>query len=140
MSKPHHRDFVLEPEDIQRLANLCGPFDEHLRQMELRLGVEIANRGHVFRVTGEAKATAAAEKLLHSLYEEAAGETLDAQAIHTHLGSAHLDRVVEGGSAQDVAIKVKRGTVRGRGANQAKYLQAITAHDINFGIGPAGTG
>ena len=140
MSKPPYRDFVLEPEDGERLANLCGPFDEHLRQMELRLGVEIANRGHVFRVTGDTKATAAAEKLLHALYEEAASDTLDAHAVHNHLGSAHLERVVDGGSTQDVAIKVKRGTVRGRGANQAKYLQAITAHDINFGIGPAGTG
>ena len=140
MTKPPHRDFVLEPEDNERLANLCGPFDEHLRQVELRLGVEVANRGHVFRITGEAKAAAAAEKLLHALYEEAATETLDAHAIHNHLGSAHVERVVDGFEPQDVAIKVKRGTVRGRGANQAKYLHAITTHDINFGIGPAGTG
>ena len=140
MTKPHHRDFVLDPEDNERLANLCGPFDEHLRQMELRLGVEIANRGHVFRVTGEARAATAAEKLLHSLYREAATETLDAHAIHDHLGSAHVERVADGLDPKEVAIKVKRGTVRGRGANQAKYLQAITSHDISFGIGPAGTG
>ncbi len=140
MTKPHQRDFVLEPEDSGQLANLCGPFDEHLRQLELRLGVEIANRGHVFRVTGEAKAAAAAEKLLRALYQEADGEVLDAHAIHDRLGSAHLQRVVEGVDPQEVAIKVKRGTVRGRGANQAKYLQAITSHDISFGIGPAGTG
>ena len=142
MSKPHHVDFVLEPEDAERLANLCGPFDEHLRQMELRLGVEIANRGHVFRVAGEGKAVAATEKLLRKLYEDAAGETLDAHRIHTHLGSAHLERVGggDGFEPQEVAIRVKRGTVRGRGANQARYLHAITTHDINFGIGPAGTG
>ncbi len=140
MSKPLHRDFVLEPEDNQRLANLCGPLDEHLRQMELRLGVEIANRGHVFRVTGEARAAVAAEKLLQALYQEADSVVLDAHAIHDHLGSAHIDRVVDGFAPGEVAIKVKRGTVRGRGANQAKYLQAITAHDISFGIGPAGTG
>jgi len=140
VSKPHQRDFALEPEDNERLANLCGPFDEHLRLMERRLDVEIANRGYVFRVTGEAKAAAAAEKLLRALYVEAASETLDPHAIHSHLGAAHLERVVEGSEPQDVAIKVKRGTVRGRGANQAKYLQAITAHDINFGVGPAGTG
>ncbi|PZO09608.1 MAG: phosphate starvation-inducible protein PhoH [Lysobacteraceae bacterium] len=140
MSKPLHRDFVLEPEDNQRLANLCGPLDEHLRQMELRLGVEIANRGHVFRVTGEARAAVAAEKLLQALYQEADSVVLDAHAIHDHLGSAHIDHVVDGFAPGEVAIKVKRGTVRGRGANQAKYLQAITAHDISFGIGPAGTG
>src|SRR5690606_7411080 len=41
---------------------------------------------------------------------------------------------------QEVAVKVKRGTVRGRGANQARYLHSIATHDINFGVGPAGTG
>ena len=45
-----HRDFTLDPIDNERLANLSGPFDEHLRQIELKLGVQIANRGHVFRV------------------------------------------------------------------------------------------
>ncbi len=136
-----HRDFVLEPQDVERLANLAGPFDEHLRQIELRLGVQIANRGHVFRVTGEAKAADAAERLLHRLYEEAAGEVLDPRKIHLHLGESHVAQVAEAGFApQEVAIKVKRGTVRGRGANQQVYLHAIATHDINFGIGPAGTG
>jgi phosphate starvation-inducible PhoH-like protein len=41
---------------------------------------------------------------------------------------------------QEVVIKTKRGMVRGRGANQARYLHAIATHDINFGVGPAGTG
>ena len=41
---------------------------------------------------------------------------------------------------QEVSIKVKRGTIKGRGPNQARYLHAIATHDINFGIGPAGTG
>ena len=136
-----HRDFVLEPQDVERLANLAGPFDEHLRQIELRLGVQVANRGHVFRVSGEAKAAEAAERLLHRLYGEAAGEMLDPRKIHLHLGEAHLADVAEAGFApQEVAIKVKRGTVRGRGPNQQKYLHAIATHDINFGIGPAGTG
>src|SRR5688500_40957 len=91
-----HRDFVLEPEDAERLANLAGPFDEHLRQLELRLGVEIANRGHVFRVTGDAKAADAAEKVLRALYAEAEREVLDPHKIHSRLGPANLDRLGEG--------------------------------------------
>ena len=134
-------EFVLEPESPERLANLAGPFDAHLRQIELKLGVEIANRGNIFRVTGPEKAVAAAEKLLHALYAETESETFDSEAIHLRLTAANLDHVVAGGYApQDVAIKVKRGTVRGRGPNQAAYLHAIATHDINFGIGPAGTG
>ena len=135
-----HRDFVLEPQDNERLANLAGPFDEHLRQLELRLGVEIANRGHVFRVSGEEKAAATAEKLLRSLYAETATEVLDPHKLHLRLGESSLGHLDEGFAPQEVAIKVKRGTVRGRGANQQKYLHAIATHDINFGIGPAGTG
>jgi phosphate starvation-inducible PhoH-like protein len=141
MTPAPHRDFVLQPEDAERLANLAGPFDEHLRQLELRLGVEIANRGHVFRVTGDPKAADTAERVLRALYDEAAQETLDSHKIHARLGAANLDLIAAGDiEPQEVAIRVKRGTVRGRGANQAKYLHAIATHDICFGIGPAGTG
>lgn len=135
------REFTLEPENPERLANLAGPFDAHLRQIELKLGVEIANRGNIFRLTGPEKAVGATEKLLRALYAEAESETFDSEAIHLRLTAANLDHVAAGGYApQDVAIKVKRGTVRGRGPNQAAYLHAIATHDINFGIGPAGTG
>ena len=141
MTAPSQHEFTLQPENVERLANLAGPFDAHLRQIELRLGVEIANRGAIFRVTGPEKSAAAAEKLLHALYEETASETFDSEAIHLRLNAANVDRIADADyQPQDVAIKVKRGTVRGRGANQAKYLHAIATHDINFGIGPAGTG
>ena len=139
------RDFILEPDDTERLANLAGPFDAHLRQIELRMGVEIANRGNVFRVSGDdASAVARAERVLRQLYDEAAGETLDEHAIHLRLGAHAGDAPVRPANAdhlpQEVAIRVKRGTLRGRGDNQRKYLHAIATHDINFGVGPAGTG
>ena len=136
------RDFVLEPQDGERLANLNGPFDEHLRQIESRLGVQIANRGNVFRVSGEDAAAKAAERLLQALYADAATEVLDPHRIHLRLSEANVDRLSAAGDVepQEVSIKVKRGTVRGRGANQARYLHAIATHDINFGVGPAGTG
>ena len=137
-----HRDFSLEPDDGERLANLAGPLDAHLRQIELRLGVEIANRGGVFRVTGPEKAAQAAERLLRQLWVDSEAEVLTPEAVHLRLGADDATTVERdlGHAPQHVAIKVKRGTVRGRGANQAAYLQAIASHDINFGIGPAGTG
>jgi phosphate starvation-inducible PhoH-like protein len=142
MSALPQRDFALEPEDNERLANLNGPFDEHLRQIELRLGVEIANRGHVFRITGAQDAAHAAERVLRALYAETESETLSAHKVHLRLQEANVEQIVQRAAegAQDVAIKVKRGVVRGRGPNQARYLHAIVTHDINFGIGPAGTG
>ncbi len=45
-------EFALDPPDAERLANLTGPFDAHLRLLELRMGVVIANRGNIFRITG----------------------------------------------------------------------------------------
>ncbi|MCE2943509.1 MAG: PhoH family protein [Lysobacteraceae bacterium] len=137
-----HRDFTLDPDDGERLANLAGPLDAHLRQIELRLGVQVANRGGVFRVTGPEKATTVAERLLRQLWADTETEVLTPEAIHLRLGADDESAVERelGFAPQDVAIKVKRGTIRGRGANQAAYLHAIATHDVNFGIGPAGTG
>ncbi|MBS0224911.1 MAG: PhoH family protein [Proteobacteria bacterium] len=143
MSTPQ-RDFTLDPDDTTRLANLTGPFDAHLRQIELRMGVEIANRGNVFRVTGEeASAVDDTERLLRSLYDETSGETLDDHAINVRLAAfAPTDGNTrhDGYIPQEVSVRVKRGNIKGRGANQKKYLHEIATHDINFGIGPAGTG
>ncbi|MFD0322452.1 MULTISPECIES: PhoH family protein [Lysobacter] len=134
-------EFTLDPADSERLANLSGPFDGHLRMIELRLGVEIANRGNIFRIDGPIIAVGQAEKLLRRLWKDAGEETLNENAIHLALTETGAEQaVLEEIEPQEVAIRVKRGTIRGRGANQAKYLHAIATHDINFGIGPAGTG
>jgi phosphate starvation-inducible PhoH-like protein len=142
MTKTLHHDFTLEPDDGERLANLAGPFDEHLRQIELRLGIEIANRGNVFRLGGSEQAIALGERALRELYAATEHETLTGPQVNLHLSESGIlaaeARAAEG--AHEVAVKTKRGTVRGRGANQTRYLHAIAAHDINFGVGPAGTG
>jgi phosphate starvation-inducible protein PhoH and related proteins len=134
-------EFALDPDDAERLANLTGPFDAHLRLLELRNGVEIANRGNIFRISGDDASVTRTEKLLRQLWDDAGAELLTAPAIHLRLAESDARHPpADDISPQDVVIKVKRGTVRGRGANQAKYLHAIATHDINFGVGPAGTG
>jgi len=137
-----HRELVLEPADHARLANLNGPLDEHLRQLELRLGVEIGNRGNQYRVSGIEPAVDVAAKLLRALYASTATETLSPPQINLALQESGVEALAQGDghAATGVSIKVKRGNVRGRGANQQRYLHAIARHDINFGIGPAGTG
>ena len=134
-------EFTLDPPDAERLANLNGPFDAHLRMIELRTGVEVASRGNVYRLTGSKPMVGKTEQLIRALWDEADEETLAEPAIHLALTGIEADqRVDDDIEPQEVAIRVKRGTIRGRGANQAKYLHAIATHDINFGIGPAGTG
>jgi phosphate starvation-inducible PhoH-like protein len=141
-SHTQQNNFALDPEDNARLANLCGPFDEHLRQIELRLGVEINHRGSVFEVIGEGPAIKATEKVLRALYVVTEEESLNGAKVHLHLAESGIDAITEASTegTQEVAIRVKRGVIKGRGANQARYLHAIATHDINFGIGPAGTG
>ena len=142
MSELNQRDFILDPEDNARLANLCGPFDEHLRQIELRLGVEINHRGSIFQVLGADAPAKATEKVLRALYASTEDEALTGAKINLHLAESGVDAIAEAdaGEAQEVVIKVKRGVIKGRGPNQARYLHAIASHDINFGVGPAGTG
>ena len=138
----NQRDFTLAPEDNLRLANLCGPFDEHLRQIELRLGVEIDHRGNLFQVIGDAMNARAAEKVMRALYEATEKEALTGAQINLHLAESGIDALAAESAegTQEVVIKVKRGVIKGRGPNQARYLHAITTHDISFGVGPAGTG
>ena len=141
MSHPHAADLVLEPADNRRLASLCGQFDEHLRQVEGRLGVEVNRHGHSLRVIGEARAVRVAEQVLHALYAaSAAAEPLTPARVHLFLQEASVEAALAGEVPEETLVGTRRGPVRARGPNQARYLQSIRLHDINFGVGPAGTG
>jgi phosphate starvation-inducible PhoH-like protein len=135
-------DIVLEPADNQRLANLCGQFDEHLRQIERRMGVEVNNRGNTFRVIGEQTSVQAVGELLRDLYEATRTEILNPQQVNLYLQESGVEALLdEVGKAHDeVIIKTRRGAVRGRGPHQIGYMKQIRDQDITFGIGPAGTG
>ncbi|MCB1745952.1 MAG: PhoH family protein, partial [Gammaproteobacteria bacterium] len=131
-------DLLLEPADNERLANLCGQFDEHLRLLERRTGVAIGNRGNAFKLSGDDDAVVVTEQVLRRLYELTASRAIAANDVHLELAnSGESDELVVGG---DDAIRTRRTLIRARGANQRRYLQAIRDHDISFGIGPAGTG
>jgi phosphate starvation-inducible PhoH-like protein len=127
----------LEPADNERLANLCGQLDEHLRMIEKRLGLSIAARGNLFSIQGEVDAVHAARRLLRRLYRQSEQEILTPAAVNLQLQQAGLD---EDDMAVEVAIQTRRGMIRGRGPNQKRYLERIAANDVNFGVGPAGTG
>jgi phosphate starvation-inducible protein PhoH and related proteins len=143
---PHTLDLELLPEDNTRLANLCGLMDGHLRQIERRLGIEINNRGRIFRLIGDPLAVAAGEQVLRDLYLAGADEPLTPERVHLHLQKSGVEALIEAQGEQEVehlpeiVIKTRGGLVRARGPNQQAYLHAIANHDICFGVGPAGTG
>ena len=137
---PIAAEIILDPLDNERLANLCGPLDQHLRQIERRLGVEINNRGNNFRVIGTPKSVAVCDHLLRDLYETTSQEILTAETIHLSLSIRNIEEDLEEEFSQEITIKTKRGIVKGRSPNQRLYLRNMQTHDISFGIGPAGTG
>ncbi len=130
----------LEPADNDRLANLCGALDVHLRQIERSLGVEINNRGNAFRIIGAPHTVDAAGRLLVELYDSTAAESLSTEKVHLWLQDRGVDDAPGAQAPEDVSIRTKRGVVRGRSPNQRLYLENIRGHDVSFGIGPAGTG
>lgn len=137
------QEIALLPDDSSRLSNFCGQLDAHLRQIEARLQVEIANRGNQFKVTGPDSSVKAACVLMQNLFASTAKEQLTAEAIHLAMQDASIDELLEAPETQahlNVSIKTKCGLIKGRGANQQEYLRKIVTHDINFGVGPAGTG
>ena len=133
-------DVTLQPDDQNRLANLCGPLDQHLRQIEKRMDVSIANRGGRFRISGAGTRAATTAEVLRRLYHVTAERDLTPELIHLELQESSLEAPRDDGDATTPVVRVKRGNIHGRGPNQTRYIQAIQSHDINFGIGPAGTG
>ena len=137
------QEIALLPSDNDRLANLCGELDVHIKQIEKRLQVEIGNRGNQFKVSGANHSVKATCALLQKLFENTAQEELTAEAIHLAMQDSSIEQLLVTAQEEpqkEVAIKTKFGLIKGRGQNQQNYLKKIQSYDINFGVGPAGTG
>ena len=139
--EPASITLTLEPADNRRLASLCGQFDEHLRQLERRLHVEISNRGNQFQIDGRDDAPELAGEVLQHLYAATREAPMTPERVHLYLQQAGLDVIRDKQDDDlDVVIHTRRSMVKARGAHQLDYIRNILEHDINLGIGPAGTG
>ncbi len=143
----------LEPADSRRLAKLCGQFDEHIRQIEERLDVQIKNRGNAFQLTGHPDQVATASNVLDLLYKETfSNRDLTPDQVHLQLSEclmdagqngftvSHHSNLQEDPESGELSVRTRKGAIKPRGENQKDYVRKIFRHDINFGIGPAGTG
>lgn len=157
LSEPFTRQLKLEPDDSRRIANLSGQLGQNLRQIEERLGTEIRNRGSQFEVRGSEDATLVTCELLSSLYKITEHNELTPDEVHLALqtsgieqmmaqveqGELPLDAPNQSSTQTDsgiTLIRTKKSTIKPRGLNQQNYVRSVQKHDINFGIGPAGTG
>lgn len=135
----------LDNASTQQLASLCGQFDQHLKQVEQRLGISIIHRGSDFRVEGPEEQTQAAIAILENLYQDISeGLKISPEKVHMAIeqGYRQADESSKIDEAMDkvTVISTKKGSIKPRTQNQHKYVAAVLTHDINFGIGPAGTG
>ena len=132
-------EITLQPEDNHRLANLCGPLDENLKQIASALEVEIARRGGHFKLTGDKENTRLAAKLLENFYAKSkqAIELEDIQLSLVEVNKLNPDTVT---TAAMPTLMTRRADLHGRTPRQVSYLQQVQDYDITFGIGPAGTG
>ena len=123
---------------------LCGQFNRNLRQIEDRLSLSIRNRGNHFVLEGASGAATSGLRLLQNLYNlTGSGEDLTPERVHLELQSSTLAELAdESGEDTDaqISIQTKKMLVKPKGANQKRYVERIRSHDINFGVGPAGTG
>lgn len=137
--------FSLEPNDARRLALLCGQMNTHIKHIENHLGVEIHHRANVFHVVGKSSPKAAAEHIIQQLFASTSnGKDIRPDDVHLALQESGMDTVeeseVDAAIRQAIVIKTKKVTVQPRGGKQQQYVTAVRRNDINFGIGPAGTG
>ena len=132
--------FELTPIDNERLANLCGHLDEHLRMIERGFGVEVNNRSGKFQVIGSVAVLAKVQDLVSQLYSETAQSVLEPEQVHLAVREVGGSETLVEPAQKEIMIKTKRGLVKARGDNQLAYLRRVMTHDINFGVGPAGTG
>ncbi len=143
-ARPHVTDLQLEPEDNTRLGNLCGNLDENLRLVEVRLGVEINNRGHPLRFIGDEAMTRSAAEVIRQMYGEAGSGPVEpsrmAMVLQAVGQGAPITDTEEDGDARLAEVRTPRQNVRARGQNQQRYVRSFEENDLCFGIGPAGTG
>ena len=138
-------ELTLAPLDNRALANLCGPLDANLRQIEAALDVAISHRGPEFTIEGMPPQTARAAEVLQRFYA-GAEKPLSVDDIQLGLveiatrGEPRISPPAPEQSDLLPSLRTRRADLHGRTPNQIAYLKAIQGHDITFGIGPAGTG
>ena len=157
MSKPI--TFQLYPAESDRLSQLCGQQNANLDQIESFLGVKISQRNNAFSISGGAHKSERAERVIRRLFAltDDADKPLDRGQIHLELsrienedergmtdGLTHTDDAQntqdEAQQREEVVIRLRKHVIRGQNPRQRDYLRRITDNDINFGVGPAGTG
>lgn len=99
---------TLEPENAEFLANLCGPFNEHMKMLEKRLGIEIRNHGNHFQLLGDMQVISEVSDMLESLYADAREDKrLTPEQIHLLIQQSGLEQAISHQKIEDTDISIR---------------------------------
>ncbi len=137
----------LEFSDNRLLVDLCGEFDRNLTHLESHLGVQIIRRGNLLDIIGAEDARGQAVNILTALYqsleEGRAIEEGDIAAL-IRLGTPEAREGPQGQLEMfrtgQLEIRTRKKMIAPRTKAQQDYTRALLDTELNFGIGPAGTG
>jgi phosphate starvation-inducible PhoH-like protein len=128
------------PPDL--VVGLLGSADENLRALERTLAADLHVRGNAVTLAGEPADVALAERVISELIAiVASGQSLTPEVVRHSV--AMLVGTGNESPAEVLTLDIlsRRGkTIRPKTLNQKRYVDAIDANTIVFGIGPAGTG
>ena len=134
-------NLTLVPDNANRLAILCGRLNEHITQIESSLNLKIRQRGNIFQLSGPDSAVSDASRLLEELYKDTEqNPNLSPEQVHLSLQEIRSRQGQVSVDIEELVLKTPRSSVKPRNSHQQDYVKSIWRHDINFGIGPAGTG
>ena len=137
--KESPKNLILSPPDANVLVRFVGELNGNIKFIEKSFIVKVFQNGNKLKITGHDEDVKLASDALKKLYE-AAGKGVEITKETLHLC---IQEVKEDSSSQDyedIIIKTPKKTIKPRSINQSKYIQSIKHNEINFGIGPAGTG
>lgn len=132
---------IVEFEDNSLLPPLFGEYDQNLARVEQALGVSLSSRGNRVAIAGTDDAAGAARDVLKALYSRLEGGlSVDAAEVDAALRLISQGSTAVMGEDDSLLIRTPRRHITPRSLGQKRYLEALRAEDLVFGLGPAGTG
>ena len=135
-------EITLEPQDNNKLLNLCGPLNNNIKEIELRFDVEINQRGNLFNFLGDKKNIKFASEALKKLYKSIDNEELSIDSLREflHQPNSMGSRAEEIDSLDYQELTLKNYKLKISNKSQKNFVDCINRDDIVFSIGAAGSG
>ena len=138
-NKESPKNLILSPPDANVLVRFVGELNGNIKFIEKSFKVKVFQNGNKLKITGHDEDVKLASDALKKLYE-AAGKGVEITKETLHLCIQEVKEDSSSKDYEDIIIKTPKKTIKPRSINQSKYIQSIKHNEINFGIGPAGTG